>query len=467
MDVFRLVYENSATLDTSKDLKMIVMKEPKISVGIMFEPKIDFLLLNTYLCGKKEISGKQTVQYDNQKILWNETHYDELIFTPKNERTDVFELTDVTIGINFHWERKENQRFNGALKIIVEDEKLTAINVISIEDYLTSVISSEMSATASLELLKAHAVISRSWLLAKKTDESNGIYNQSSSVNVIQTNEGTNNEEYIRWWDREDHIHFDVCADDHCQRYQGITRASTEKVKQAVEETRGEVLTFNNKICDARFSKCCGGVFEEFQYCWDETVHPYLRKERDSKKDFIVPELRFEDESQRWIRTSPEAFCNTKNKKVLAQVLNNYDQETTDFYRWKVEYSQDEISELILRRSGVDYGEILDLLPIQRGTSGRLVKLKIVGTKRTRTIGKELEIRRTLSNSHLYSSAFVVDKEYTDNTVVPAKFILIGSGWGHGVGLCQIGAAVMGDEGYSYNQILLHYYIGAQIDRLY
>ncbi len=453
------------------------MNEPKISVGIMSGNKIEFVLLNDYLCNEKEFSDKQIVEYSESEklplqevrgqIFWDGEYFDELIFTPKNEKTDAYELLDVTIGINFHWERKENQRFNGALKIIVEDEKLTAINIISVEDYLISVISSEMSATASLDLLKAHAVISRSWLLAKKSEEVDGNYNQSSSVSIIHTHQGTSNEEYIRWWDREDHVHFDVCADDHCQRYQGITRASTEKVRQAVDETRGEVLTFNNKICDARFSKCCGGVFEEFQYCWDETVHPYLKKERDSKKDFIVPELRFEDESQRWIRTSPEAFCNTKNKKVLAQVLNNYDQETTDFYRWKVEYSQEEISELIFRRSGVNYGKILDLLPVERGTSGRIIKLKIVGTDKTRTIGKELEIRRTLSNSHLYSSAFVVDKEYTDNSVVPSKFILIGSGWGHGVGLCQIGAAVMGDEGYSYNQILLHYYIGATIDKLY
>lgn len=450
------------------------MKEPKISVGIMFENKIEFSLLNTYLCNEKDILGKQCLEFSNNRILWNDKLFDELIFTPKNEKTDAFELLDVTIGINFHWERKENQRFNGALKIIIEDEKLTAINIISVEDYLISVISSEMSATASLELLKAHAVISRSWLLSPLYPPKGDIKTQQVTT-VFEKHGGETSSpsgrsggaEHIVWYERDAHTNFDVCADDHCQRYQGITRASTEKVRQAVDETRGEVLTFNNKICDARFSKCCGGVFEEFQYCWDETVHPYLKKERDSKKDFIVPELRFEDESQRWIRTSPEAFCNTKNKKVLAQVLNNYDQETTDFYRWKVEYSQDEISELIFRRSGVNYGKILDLLPIERGTSGRIIKLKIVGTDKTRTIGKELEIRRTLSNSHLYSSAFVVDKEYTDNSVVPSKFILIGSGWGHGVGLCQIGAAVMGDEGYSYNQILLHYYIGATIDRLY
>ncbi|MFV0472355.1 MAG: SpoIID/LytB domain-containing protein [Paludibacteraceae bacterium] len=443
------------------------MHEPNISIGIMSETEINFSFLNTYMCNGREVSGEQALLCEGGKILWNESSYSELIFVPKNEKTDAFELINVTIGIGFHWERKENQRFNGKLKLMVENNKLTAINIISIEDYLISVISSEMSATASLELLKAHAVISRSWLLAKKSESINGQYNQSATVDVIQTNEGTNDEEYIRWWDREDHTHFDVCADDHCQRYQGITRISTDKVKQAVNKTRGEVITFNKKICDARFSKCCGGVMEEFQYCWDETVHPYLKKERDSKSEFYVPELINEDESQLWIRTSPKAFCNTKNRKVLSQVLNDYDQETTDFYRWKVELTQDEISELIFHRSGVDYGDILDLLPIKRGTSGRIVKLKIVGSKKTRTIGKELEIRKTLSNSHLYSSAFVVDKEYNDNSLTPSKFILTGAGWGHGVGLCQIGAAVMGDEGYSHNEILLHYYIGAVIDTLY
>ncbi len=433
----------------------------------MFEPKIEFSLLNAYICDSKEVSGVQTVEYKDGKIQWNGTSYDELIFTPKNEKTDAFELIDVTIGINFHWERKENQRFTGALKIIVEDEKLTAINVISVEDYLTSVISSEMSATASLELLKAHAVISRSWLLAKKTESENGLYNQSSAVSIFHTNEGKENEQYIRWWDREDHTNFDVCADDHCQRYQGVTRASTEIVKQAIAETYGQVLIYEDKICDARFSKCCGGVFEEFQNCWDEVYHPYLRKTRDYKSDTFLPDLTAENEAQNWIRTSPDAFCNTKDKKVLAQVLNNYDQETTDFYRWKVEYSQKELADLIQKRSGVDYGEIIDLVPIERGTSGRLIRLKIIGTKKTRTIGKELEIRRTLSESHLYSSAFVVDKEFSEGNEIPAKFILTGAGWGHGVGLCQIGASVMGEKGYGYDAILEHYYPDSELKKLY
>ena len=437
------------------------MKEPKVQVGILSEPQIEFILLNSYHIKGKEIAGRQVVTYVDGQIRWQGHLYDELLFEPMHEKSDAFELLNVTIGINFHWERKEDQRFMGALKIIVENEKLTGINVIHVEDYLTSVISSEMSATASLELLKAHAVISRSWLLAQIHKNKAITASQSLYSAFTQTDQ-----ELIRWYDREDHTHFDVCADDHCQRYQGITRASTEMVRQAIAATRGQVLMWEGNICDARFSKCCGGAFEEFQYCWEGIKHPYLSKQRDSKTGSGLPDLRVESEADQWIRTSPEAFCNTKDKKILSQVLNNYDQETTDFYRWKIVYKQDELSELILKRSGIDYGQILDLIPVERGTSGRLVKLKIRGSKRTMTIGKELEIRRTLSTSHLYSSAFVIDKADIVNGV-PGRFILTGAGWGHGVGLCQIGAAVMGEQGYPYDTILLHYYIGATIDKLY
>ena len=437
------------------------MKEPKVQVGILSEPQIEFILLNSYHIKGKEIAGRQVVTYIDGQIRWQGHLYNELLFEPMHEESDAFELLNVTIGINFHWERKEDQRFMGALKIIVENEKLTGINVIHVEDYLTSVISSEMSATASLELLKAHAVISRSWLLAQIHKNKAITASQSLYSAFTQTDQ-----ELIRWYDREDHTHFDVCADDHCQRYQGITRASTEMVRQAIAATRGQILMWEGNICDARFSKCCGGAFEEFQYCWEGIKHPYLSKQRDSKTGSGLPDLRVESEADQWIRTSPEAFCNTKDKKILSQVLNNYDQETTDFYRWKIEYKQDELSELILKRSGIDYGQILDLIPVERGTSGRLVKLKIRGSKRTMTIGKELEIRRTLSTSHLYSSAFVIDKaDIVDD--VPGRFILTGAGWGHGVGLCQIGAAVMGEQGYPYDTILLHYYIGATIDKLY
>lgn len=446
------------------------MNEPYVHVGIVFDPQIEFTLLTPYQQDGRKVDGHQTVTFDHGRILWQGRLYDELLFEPEDEPTASFELHGVTIGINFHWERKEDQRFQGALRIIVEDNHLTAINVIRVEDYLTSVISSEMSATASLELLKAHAVISRSWLLAQINKNKEITSKHTDYSACTQTDD-----ELIKWFDREDHTHFDVCADDHCQRYQGITRASTNIVRQAIRATRGQVLTSDGRICDARFSKCCGGAFEEFQYCWENTPYPYLRKQLDRRirqgqttiPDPTLPDLTVEAEADRWIRTSPEAFCNTTDKHILSQVLNNYDQETTDFYRWRLEYTQKELSALILKRSGVDYGQIVDLVPVARGTSGRLWKLKIVGTKRTLTIGKELEIRRTLSPSHLYSSAFVVDKHDLSPEGIPGHFTLIGAGWGHGVGLCQIGAAVMGEQGYKYDEILLHYYIGANIEKIY
>ena len=455
------------------------MTEPQIAVGILSEKEIRFSFPEEFISSDgMAISGIQQAVYQKGKIHWQEKVYDELSFTPQKNTTSFFELQDVTIGINFHWERKEVQRFKGKLKIIVEDDKLTAINIISIEDYLTSVISSEMSATASLELLKAHAVISRSWLLNKLRIENEKLKNKMQPDNADSaaiSQFSTLNSQFIKWYDHEAHKNFDVCADDHCQRYQGITRASTPQAVEAVSATRGEALIYEGKICDARFSKCCGGAFEEFQNCWENVRHPYLIGQRDSRTENLLPDLSIEAEADKWIRTSPVAFCNTQDEKILSQVLNNYDQETADFYRWKVCYSQQELSELIHKRSGIDFGKIIDLIPIERGTSGRLVRLKIVGTLRTLTIGKELEIRRTLSTSHLYSSAFVVDKEYKEEyreckeeeQEIPSRFILTGAGWGHGVGLCQIGAAVMGEQGYKYEEILSHYYPGSTIERQY
>lgn len=430
--------------------------EPKVSVGILWNNRISFILSSDYLYQGKQVSDVNTVSYIDGKILWNGKTYDELYFEPTANNAS-FIIKDVVIGINFHWERKEDQEFQGALKLIVENNMITAINIIKVEDYLTSVISSEMSATASLELLKAHAVISRSWLLAQIEKNKEIVASKEQYTTFTETEN-----ERIRWYDREDHTNFDVCADDHCQRYQGITRtfSNIEVVKKAINETRGQVLKSENKICDARFSKCCGGIAEEFQNCWEDIKFPYLVKLRDDDKTQDIPDLTQESESVKWIQTRPSAFCNTKDKKILEQVLNNYDQETTDFYRWQVVYSQKELSELAYKRSGIDFGAIEELIPVERGTSGRLIKLKIVGSKKTMTIGKELEIRRTLSTSHLYSSAFIVDKK-------DDKFILTGAGWGHGVGLCQIGAAVMGEKGYSYDKILLHYYIDATIENLY
>ena len=320
-----------------------------------------------------------------------------------------------------------------------------------------------MNANSSLELLKAHAVISRSWLFAQMEKRKALKGKDEGFFSFIKTKE-----EYIRWYDREDHTIFDVCADDHCQRYQGITKATNATVAEAVHATRGHLLMHGKKICDARFSKCCGGATEEFEYCWEDKHYPYLTSIRDAEEEenLSFPDLTKEEEAERWIRKAPKSFCDTHDKKILSQILNNYDQETTDFYRWKVRYTQAELAELIRTNTKSDYGDIIDLIPVQRGPSGRICKLKIVGTLKTFTIGKEMEIRRVLSDSHLFSSAFVVDKGEVKEGI-PQNFILSGAGWGHGVGLCQIGAAVMGEKGYSYEEILLHYYKGAEIRKFY
>lgn len=438
------------------------MKEPEISVGIVNAQEIHFALNGKFFAKGETVCGDQVVTFQEGGIFWKGNLYRELTFTPQEELNS-FSLYDVTIGINFHWERQETQVFMGTLKFVVHEDKITAINLLPVEDYLISVISSEMNATSSLELLKAHAVVSRSWLFAQiekrkaMSDRGDGFFS------FIKTKE-----EYIRWYDREDHTIFDVCADDHCQRYQGITKASNATVAKAVNATRGQILMYDNKVCDARFSKCCGGASEEFEYCWEDKHYPYLSAVRDAEEEENrpLPDLTNEKEAEHWIRKAPISFCDTHDKKVLSQILNNYDQETTDFYRWKIRYTQEELATLIQENTKTDYGDILDLIPIQRGTSGRICKLKIVGSLKTLTIGKELEIRRTLSRTHLFSSAFVVDKgELKDG--VPQWFLLSGAGWGHGVGLCQIGAAVMGEKGYAYDEILLHYYKGAEIKRFY
>ena len=437
------------------------MQQPVVKVGIMNEPAIRFRFSADYRQGDKIFSGEQHAEVCDGKVKWDGGVYDTVEFTPCDMANSYFELYDVTIGVNFHWERRENQSFRGSLRLIVENGKLTAVNILPVEEYLLSVISSEMSATASLELLKAHAVISRSWLLSQieKNKELAASDTKYEPSTVTDT-------EIVRWYDREDHVNFDVCADDHCQRYQGITRESTQKVREAIGATFGQVLMYDGKLCDARFSKSCGGVFEQFENCWEPKHYDYLVARRDSASPMDFPDLTVEENARKWILEAPEAFCNTTDKQILSQVLNSYDQETVDFYRWKVEYTQQELSELIKSRSGIDYGGIVDLVPVARGTSGRLYRLKIVGTKRTMIIGKELEIRRTLSPSHLYSSAFVVEKEGSRDGL-PEKFIIKGAGWGHGVGLCQIGAAVMGEKGYDYRQILQHYFINSEITELY
>ena len=436
------------------------MKEPEISVGIVNAQEIHFTLNARFLAKGETVSGNQQVSFEEGGILWNGNVYRERTFTPLDEESS-FSLYDVTIGINFHWERQETQSFIGTLKLVVYEGKITAINILPAEDYLTSVISSEMNATSSLEFLKAHAVVSRSWLLAQIEKRKAMSKKQGDFFSFVKTDT-----EYIRWYDREDHTIFDVCADDHCQRYQGITKATNQSVAEAVKATRGQVMMYKNSICDARFSKCCGGITEEFDTCWENKKYPYLTAVRDDKNDAAMPDLTIEEDADKWIRSTPDSFCNTHDKHIISQILNNYDQETTNFYRWKVRYTQEELAELIRTNTKCDYGQIIDLIPVERGKSGRISKLKIVGTLKTLIIGKELEIRRTLSDTHLFSSAFVVDKGPQQDDV-PAWFELTGAGWGHGVGLCQIGAAVMGEKGYNYNDILLHYYKDADIRKLY
>lgn len=438
-------------------------KQPDVTVGIVSAQKIHFSLNKPYLAKGEKVLGEQVVEFSEGGVLWNGNQYSQLTFHPQSADAS-FSLSDVTIGVNFHWERKETQTFLGTLRFVVESDKIVAINELPVEKYLESVISSEMSATSSLELLKAHAVISRSWLLAqmKKRRE---VAESGNNFFSFTKKEDT----LIRWYDREDHTLFDVCADDHCQRYQGITKETSPHVAEAIRQTKGQILMDGEEICDARFSKCCGGITEEFQYCWEDTPKTYLTAVRDIALgvEHTLPNLTNEEEAEKWIRFNPPAFCNTQDKKILSEVLNDYDQETVNFYRWKEALSQEKLQQLIADKLKMDLGAILDMKAVERGKSGRISKLQIIGTEKIFTIGKELEIRRTLSDSHLLSSAFVVDKYDKDEQGVPQRFELIGAGWGHGVGLCQIGAAVMGEQGYHYDAILLHYYQGAEIKKLY
>lgn len=408
---------------------MTTAPQRTIEVGIMSAPEISFEILS-------DGAGIRTVSAEDGGIMFEGKRYDELLFTPEPSCTlfsePFFKLHGVTIGIGFHWERLQDQIFAGALKFILDDGKVTAVNIVGVEDYLVSVISSEMKASASLDLLKAHAVISRSWVITQVENRKAGRHGRST----VRTEEpGT----LVRWWDHDDHKSFDVCADDHCQRYQGLTNALGENVRKAVAQTWGQVLRYGGELCDARFSKCCGGMMERFSTCWEDKDYPYLQPLPDTPVN------------------GGRCFCDTEDAAVLSQILNDYDLETRDFYRWKVSYSRAGISELAGRRTGIDFGEIQRLEPLERGESGRISRLRIVGSANTAVIGKELMIRRALSESHLKSSAF--DIEWQGDTLT-----LHGRGWGHGVGLCQIGAAVMAAEGYDYIQILNHYYPGASIE---
>jgi stage II sporulation protein D len=398
----------------------------KVSVGLVEgRPAIEVELTGTFT----DTSGKA---YSPGRHRFTS----EVTLTPSEPAACAFALDDVAIGIGFHWERKERQVFRGALRIVKRTAGLTVINDVSLEEYVTSVISSEMSASCPLESLKAHAVISRSWLWFPKA-------NASSSRTA--KNEGLDSHEIIRWYGREAHPDFDVCADDHCQRYQGITKAFSSAATEAVRATSSEFLRYDGAICDARFSKCCGGMTERYATAWEDNDIPYLESVYDGSTQSNT------SSAETWIRSAPPAYCNTDDSELLARVLPGFDQETKDFYRWRVAYRPEELAELIGARLGADLGPIRELQPLARGPSGRIYRLKITGERDYIIIGKELEIRRALSRTHLYSSAFVVNKESD-------RFVLTGAGWGHGVGLCQIGAAVMANEGKTYTEILHHYY---------
>lgn len=435
----QVVREVAASEETEKEIIWrLTRSQRRLEVGIMSGSEIEFEIIS-------DGAGRQKVEYSQGRISYNGALYDELVFEAQTEATmfaePSFILYGVTIGVDFHWERKVTQKFAGTLKFIVDGGKVTAVNIVGVEDYLLSVISSEMKASAGLEFLKAHAVISRSWVMAQvEHRQSHVSRTPEPSCPVSEPVEGA--EEYIKWFDHDDHTLFDVCADDHCQRYQGLTMAVGDTVRKAVDQTWGLVLTSEGKICDARFSKCCGGRMELFSTCWEDKDYPYLQPLPDTA-DCVEGD---------------DVFCDTKDEKILSQVLNDYDLETRDFYRWRTEYSRTEVSDLVRRRSGMDFGTIRDLVPVERGPSGRLKRLKVVGDKKTMIIGKELIIRRWLSDSHLKSSAFEVHWDGDHLT-------LDGSGWGHGVGLCQIGAAVMAAKGYSFDRILLHYYPGSTLER--
>lgn len=500
---------NAQVLRTVIDETVDTSWQPVIDVGLLTAPEL-LVRFNQPFTGPDSreggICGEQAFTLMDGMVEWNGKRYGRLEFRPADSAPEEgdsrgFTLHKVRIGINFHWEREEDQMFSGGLTILPSEEGLVAINSVLTEDYLLSVISSEMNGDAPEEFLKVHAVISRSWLLARPTlgggnnadpaitDHTDRSDSSHGSGQRVNTESPAAADRIIRWYDREDHSLFDVCADDHCQRYQGLLRAGNANIRRAIEATRGLVLTNgpDGAICDTRFSKCCGGVSERFSACWADEDYAYLQPVRDYAADGgtpdavgIIPDLSDEQNAREWILSSPEAFCNTSDPALLSTVLNSYDQETADFYRWRVEYSQEELSDLLRRRSGIDFGSVLELRPLRRGASGRIIELLIRGTLHTVTVGKELEIRRWLSESHLYSSAFVVDTVYAEPAsdgqdirpdinapAIPTGFILHGAGWGHGVGLCQIGAAAMSARDCTFDRILAHYFRGSCLTRLY
>lgn len=443
--------------------------EPWLNVGILTSKQIKFELYGEFYSSlsDKTLSGIFKAELKDNKIICTGNSIlieseDEIIFEPSSPISESFVLRDVVIGVKFHWERKEKQRFNYFLRIAKNGDQLIAINHLPVEAYLTSVISSEMSAKCSINLLRSQAVVARSWLLAQLQNKGKS-KSLDSSLKPYK-----NDEELITWYDREAHKLFDVCADDHCQRFQGVTKVTTQTASQAITDTYGIVLISDGEICDTRYSKSCGGISESYENVWEPVTYKYLVPVIDYKfePEDIDLDLTKEENAVRWIKSNIPAFCNTSDPKILKQILLDYDQETKDFYRWKVEYSQNQLRDLIKEKLEIDFGDIVDLIPIERGKSARLIKLKIIGTKKTLTIGKELEIRRVLSPTHLYSSAFYVEKEDI-NEGIPQKFIFHGAGWGHGVGLCQIGAAVMAEKGYQFDEIITHYFPNTVLKKIY
>jgi len=438
--------------------------EPTITVGIVdYQREVAGYFEGPYdIQNVGQFSKQFFAKVKDQAIVMLDDQNDEIARSPVIRCIalpgSLFQVTNVTIGINFHWERREEQVFQGSLILrLRKDGTIAVINEISLEDYLKSVISSEMNSIAPKEFLKAHAILSRSWLMAALHRKKTSHQNQEAAGRITE-------HEIIRWYDREDHDLYDVCADDHCQRYQGVIKIVSKQAEEAVHETNGKVITFGEDICDARYSKACGGLTEKFATAWGGRDAPYLTSVSDSS----IPHRHIgsEEDAERWIDSRPVAYCNTEDEEILDKVLPDFDRETRDFFRWKVEYTREELEEILFENSGFDFGTLQAITPLHRGPSGRISKLRIVGSKKSIVVGKELEIRRWLSRSHLYSSAFVV-KVHCNRHEEVARFVLHGAGWGHGVGLCQIGAAVMASKGFTAEEILGHYFPGTEICKLY
>lgn len=431
-------------------------EEPKITVGIMETDEIKGILEGEFYAESRgPLMGPFRARMEEGKIrIFNPSH--QRLDFPHSIRFDssreaIFTLLSVPVGKGFHWERKVSSRFQGNLILtMTPGNRITIINEIPLEDYLTSVIASEMNASLPLEFLKAHAIIARSWILS--------ILERKGRDHKIQREKISTNGEVIRWYSHEGHDLYDVCAEDHCQRYQGFPKGKFHSIREAIDETRGEVLLYRGEICDSRYSKACGGITETYETAWEDRSIPYLRSISDAP--FSFHPLRTEEEAERWILSKPEAYCHIKEERLAERILPELDHQTKDFFRWKVEYDQEELEEILREKSGYDFGRLKEMIPLERGPSGRIKRLRMIGSKLNLVVGKELEIRRWLSRSHLLSSAFTIKRE-------GSRWIFYGAGWGHGVGFCQIGAAVMSLRGFSAEMILKHYFQGVEIKKVY